>query len=330
MLLDVRHQSAAACPFVVPCTRVVHSAEPPLPRVGPRTRRRPPAHRNTGGAGPPLVDGLRLMHTVIIRDHREARNLWSRGGSLEPGQARPTSPLVCMRPAAREQLPSGAMQGSSPIVLLMLAWRHACSLGAWRPPRCPALGQQVHSACIRNDHQRMGLPRCVVEPQTGQPRAPVWSILLSHPLGPLPPPAERMEPAAARCRRHRDAMLGLERRRAWRTTPARAAPTVRTRRCCESGAPGARQPRQQYTRLDRDRARTVWINTAAEAPRARRTPAPVHTGACAQHERGHLRRVSACGTPQEARARQQRARPRATAYGTHLDVLCRGDLQEGG
>jgi hypothetical protein len=40
VLLDVLHHIAETFPFMVPCTLVVHIAERPLNRVGPRTVRR--------------------------------------------------------------------------------------------------------------------------------------------------------------------------------------------------------------------------------------------------------------------------------------------------
>src|SRR5437867_12291319 len=74
VLLDVLHHIAETFPFMVPCTLVVHIAEHPLNRVGPRTVRRQPAQRKARMTGSPLLDGFRFMHTVVICDHIDARN----------------------------------------------------------------------------------------------------------------------------------------------------------------------------------------------------------------------------------------------------------------
>ena len=82
-----------------------------------------------------------------------------------------------------------AMQRSSQRVLLIFAWRHDLFLCPLRHPGCPDLRQHVHSAFIRTEHDRMGLPVCVMQPHAGQTLHPVWVLIFGHQLRPCPPPA---------------------------------------------------------------------------------------------------------------------------------------------
>src|SRR5262245_48400459 len=115
---------------MVPCTLVVHSAERSLHRVSPRTVCRQPEHLTARMPGSPLRNGFRFMHTVVIRDHIDARKLssWVRG--IQQRQEIPQYPIIFTRTEAIEHLARGEMQPSSQRVLLMLPWRHDLGLRA--------------------------------------------------------------------------------------------------------------------------------------------------------------------------------------------------------
>ena len=95
-----------------------------------------------------------------------------------------------------------------------------------RHPGDPDLRPQVHSECIGNDHDLLGLHVFVMKPHAGQTLNPLWGIICGHQLRPLPHPAYLVEPAAPGFRRHLDAVFGLERRCERGTEPSRAAPSI--------------------------------------------------------------------------------------------------------
>src|SRR6266446_9588168 len=117
MLLDVLHHLAPTVPFVVPGPLVVDIAQRPLNRLGPRTVRRQPEQRNTRVAGPPLLDGFRLMHTVVLHHDIDARDPWRWVRPVQQGQEVAKSPVVFARAEAREPCPGGAMPRTSQSVL---------------------------------------------------------------------------------------------------------------------------------------------------------------------------------------------------------------------
>src|SRR5438876_420829 len=120
------------------------------------------------------------------------------------------------------------MQRPSERVLLVLAWGHPLSLRAVRHPSGPDLGQEMPIEFIRTDHHRMRLQVFVMKPQARHTLDPVWVVIFGHQLGPFPHPADLVEPTSHGFRGPLHAMCRLERRGEGGTTPAGAAPAIRT------------------------------------------------------------------------------------------------------
>jgi hypothetical protein len=298
VLLDVLHQIAETFPFMVPCALVVPIAERPLNRVGPRTVRRQPEQRKTWMTGSPLLDGFRFMDTVVICDHIDARNLWSRICHVQQGEEFPKQPIVFPRTEAIEQLARGEMQRPSERGLLILPWRHHCGLRTLGHPRCTDLRQEVEIELIRKHHHLLCVAVFVLKPNPSQACDAVRVVLCGHQRGAVPDPADRMEPAPHGVCRDLDAVFGLERGGEGRTTPAGAAPAIGPWGFFEYGPQRAREPGHEEGRLHCDGELPLLGNPDAEAPGALCMHDAVHTGARAHQEGRNLRGVSARCTPQ--------------------------------
>ena len=120
VLLDVLHQIVETFPCMIPCALVMHIAERPLNRVGTRTVRRQPEQHEAWMIGSPLLDGFGFMPTVVIRNHRDARNLSSRVRGIQQGEECSKQPSVFTRTEAIERLARGEMQRPRASVFLIL------------------------------------------------------------------------------------------------------------------------------------------------------------------------------------------------------------------
>ena len=200
-------------------------------------------------------------------------------GVIKPRQAVTKKHMGCPGAEALVPYPRREVARAGHIVLCVLARCHDFHLVPLRPPGRTDLGPERESTCISTDQHLMGLPLCGMPPHPGQALPPLRLLLCSHQLGPLPYPADLVEPAAHGCCGYRDAMVGLERHRERGPAPPRAAPALGTWGFVQPGAQRARQPGHQDGRLHSQGELTVGLHTYPQAPGAIRAYDTVPTGA---------------------------------------------------
>jgi hypothetical protein len=126
-----------------------------------------------------------------------------------------------------EQHPGSQTEGPGQVVYLVLAWRHAFQLAPLGHPGRANFGQQVDMQFVRKDHGLIGLELLEHPADAGQAVDPLGIIVFGDQLGPLPHPADVMEPAAQGLSRDREAPVGLQGQGQRGTAPARPAPPIR-------------------------------------------------------------------------------------------------------
>jgi hypothetical protein len=135
----------------------------------------------------------------------------------EQGRGLPWSPAV-------EPRPSGQLEGPGHGVRLVLPRRHDGQLGACGPPGPSPGGSPMARPGVGQDHGLAALARREDRPEAGQSSPAGGSLIVGHPLGPLPPPAALVAPTAPGLGGDGEAARGLPRQGQCGTAPAGAAP----------------------------------------------------------------------------------------------------------
>ena len=186
---------------------------------------------------------------------------------------------------------------------------------------------------VRKDQGLRGLERLEYPPDTGQAVHPLRGVICGHQLGPLPHPADLMEPAPQGLGRDGEPPIDLQGQGQGGTAPARAAPPIRPGRRLEQGhaatvaawgaapwcapaaraAPGRRAPGRA---LPPDTARTVRYTLEREQNR---------TAAISVGWRPVAHTTRRCGGPAGSRIARAAARPAsrlAPPWESRRQVLC--------
>jgi hypothetical protein len=115
-------------------------------------------------------------------------------------------------------------------------------------------------------------------------------------LGPLPDPADLMQPAAHRFSRDHEAPLGPQGQGQGGATPPRAAPPIRPGGRLEQGQQRPAQRGDQHGGAHEWDELPLVVYLQAERPCPIRLDRAVHTGARAEEDSSDRRRLAACGT----------------------------------
>jgi hypothetical protein len=211
MVFHLSHQGSEAFPLMMAGTAPMDLATSALAQVGWGTGGRQQQPGAPRLVGQPWRHSCRLVHLIVVDHDREPRLPCRRLALMadvqevaEQGRGWTWSPAV-------EPRPGGQSEGPGPGVRLVLPRRHDGQLGACGPPGTSHGGSPRDRPGVGQDHGRAALARREARPEAGQSSPAGGLIIVGHPLGPLPPPAELVAPTAPGLGGDGEAALGLPR-----------------------------------------------------------------------------------------------------------------------
>lgn len=209
MFFDIPHQPVQLPAGVIARHLVVDIPERPFNRIRLRAVSRQPEQLKARVPGQPFLHSLRPVDLVIVHDHVNPADLRP-ALFVEPGEQLPEQEVRFPRTDDVVDLACPGIERPGEELLLIPARRHHFELCALAHPLRADLRQQMQIQFVAPEES-------LIRPQVFQPlpnprqlAGPLRVIIAGPQFRPLPDPPLRVEFAADRCARVREACAGRE------------------------------------------------------------------------------------------------------------------------
>src|SRR5712692_11193281 len=240
MLGDISDHSPQAFALMVASAFIVYITKGPFDRVSLGTIRRQEQQLKAGLRGQPLRDRLGLVNLVVVHNHLEVGE--------QPGWISPVEGPKQVQKQALFFAPPHPRDDRSPIhipcpsqgALVVGPRGQDFELLTFGHPLRADFGQQTESEFIGKEQRGPGRQRLAGVADARQLLHPLRVVIFGSQLGPLPYPAQFVQPAAHRFGRHWHAPADLQLQGQRRATPATGP-----RDSPQQGQQGTRESRRQ-------------------------------------------------------------------------------------